>query len=357
MPSPSRLRRGFTLIELLVVIAIIAILIGLLLPAVQKVREAANRATCSNNLKQIGLGVHNFESSYRYLPANQRQVAAGGIRIRWATFVLPFIEQDALFRQYDQTRNWSHPNNLPVTSTPIKIYTCPSTPLPANRLDGAPDGPGSPNVPSTYPGAFDPSLVAVTDYGGFYGVHESLATPGLGLVPLDTTGQIGTGRGLVYKVDDSSGAKLRLASISDGLSNTLYVTESAGRPRWVVNKTPQELPAGQAINGGGWCRPASELGMFRGTDATGTQPSGPRAVNVTNAIKFDISAYTGTGIQTIGTPTHYGTDGTSQVLSFHGGGVNCLSGDGSVRFVNESISVTNFAGFVTRDGGELINLD
>ena len=356
MPRTSRHRSGFTLIELLVVIAIIAILIGLLLPAVQKVREAASRATCTNHLKQIGLGVHNFESSYRYLPPNQRQVAAGGIRIRWATFVLPFIEQDALFRQYDQTKNWSHPNNLPVTSTPVKIYTCPSTPLPANRLDGAPDVAPSANVPASYATAFDPSLVAVTDYGGFYGVHESLT--GIAGVPADTTGQAGTGRGLVYKVDDSSGAKLRLAAIADGLSNTLYLTESAGRPRWFVNKSPRDLPVGKALNGGGWCRPASDLGVFRGTDATGLAFSGPRAVNVTNGITFTAADYGATGLgAAYSSPTLYGTDGTGQAFSFHGTGVNCLSGDGSVRFVNESVSVLNFAGFVTRDGGEVVNLD
>src|SRR3954452_4232875 len=119
-------RRGFTLIELLVVIAIIAILIALLVPAVQKVREAAARTQCSNNLKQLGVALHNHHDNLKYLPSNIRPVAAGTVRVRWATYLLPYIEQDNMYRNYNQTVNWSAPANLPVTSLPVKTYTCPS---------------------------------------------------------------------------------------------------------------------------------------------------------------------------------------------------------------------------------------
>jgi len=331
---------GFTLIELLVVIAIIAILVGLLLPAVQKVREAAARTKCQNNLKQIGVALHNFHGNRTFIPPNQRQVAAGGIRIRWATYLLPFIEQEAMFTTYDQTANWSSANNVSkVTSKRVKSYECPATPNP-DRLDGAPEN------------SFGTGIVAAGDYGGFYGVHPDAAAQG---VPAATTGG---DRGVCHKVDDSTGARITFNSIPDGLSNTLFVTESAGRPNRYVNGGKVDLISTQAINGGGWCRPASELNLFRGTDATGTAFSGPKAINVTNALPFKISDYGVNGLAAgYGGAPNLGIDGTGQVYSFHGSGVNALFTDGSVRFLGNSTTVPVFAAIVTRDGGETLNAD
>src|SRR5215469_9627766 len=102
-----KVRGAFTLIELLVVIAIVSVLMGLLLPAVQKVREAAARTQCGNNLKQFGLAFHNHHDTLKYLPGNLRPAATGTVRVRWATFLLPYIEQDTMYRQYDQAQNWS----------------------------------------------------------------------------------------------------------------------------------------------------------------------------------------------------------------------------------------------------------
>jgi prepilin-type N-terminal cleavage/methylation domain-containing protein len=121
-----RRRRGFTLIELLVVIGIIALLMGLLLPAVQKVRESANRISCGNNLKQITLAMHHYHLDNEHLPP--RCLLARGAT--WAVLILPYLEQDNLLHQWDLSRNYYEQNDV-ARQTPLSIYFCPSrrTPL------------------------------------------------------------------------------------------------------------------------------------------------------------------------------------------------------------------------------------
>ncbi|WP_437205254.1 DUF1559 family PulG-like putative transporter [Planctomicrobium sp. SH664] len=149
VPAPAR--TGFTLIELLVVIAIIAVLTAILLPAVQSAREAARRSQCLNNLKQLGLAIHNFHDAKGVIPSSGRPSEASTVRVGLFTKLLPYIEQRTLWDQYDLTKNWDYaeldsngaaiPNtgNLPVTSLRIKTYECPSSPKQNGVLDHNPD--------------------------------------------------------------------------------------------------------------------------------------------------------------------------------------------------------------------------
>jgi prepilin-type N-terminal cleavage/methylation domain-containing protein len=143
---PNSARRGFTLIELLVVIAIIAILIGLLLPAVQKVREAAARMTCSNNLKQISLGVHNYESSYGKLPAMSIALGNGsGLRGSIMVALMPYVEQDNLYKLHQANNGIT----LPAAAQTVKTFICPSDPNASSGVVNASTGAGSGNYATT----------------------------------------------------------------------------------------------------------------------------------------------------------------------------------------------------------------
>src|SRR5438105_3751859 len=124
----GRARRAFTLVELLVVIAIIAVLIALLVPAVQKVREAANRTQCQNNLKQIGLALHNYQNANKAFPPAYIETSGISDRANWITLTLPYAEQDNLFKTYDSTQSTGGgANNFTLNRTQIQMFQCPST--------------------------------------------------------------------------------------------------------------------------------------------------------------------------------------------------------------------------------------
>src|SRR5579871_6491195 len=270
--------RAFTLIELLVVMAIIGVLIALLLPAVQKVREAANRAQCTNNFKNAALAMHHFECAHGCFPPSTviGPFLPLGITARGAThgcwpFLLPYLEQEALFRQYQWNVNWSDPANRAVVMTPLKVLQCPSAA--PNRL-----------ASGLFPGD---GLGACTDYVPVKQVNSQLAD-----------------NGLIDKVGDYRGAldanhMVPLSDIMDGTSNTLLIAEEAGLPsRWQRGEENADL----FTPGGPWASAANVLQVW-GSSADGATVSGPCALNCTN--------YT-------------------NIYSFHPGGANAAFADGSV---------------------------
>jgi prepilin-type N-terminal cleavage/methylation domain-containing protein/prepilin-type processing-associated H-X9-DG protein len=301
---PHSLRRGFTLIELLVVIAIIAILIALLVPAVQKVREAAARTQCQNNLRQIVIGLHNHHDTLRVFPpggisvANQKLGVPADVWHGWAVFVLPYIEQGNLYKQYRLDLDWRDPVNAPVVRTPISIFQCPSTPNP-QRLDTFSQSP------------FTGIVAAPSDYAPNNGANSALVA--LGLIQ-----QVGSYQGVMRH-----NVTAAMADIHDGTSNTMLIAEDAGRPnRWLA-KGPLN---GGRYSGGGWGDREAEY-ITHGYSADGATTPGPCAINCTN---------------------------NNEIFAFHSGGANIAFGDGSVRFVSTGLSIRTVSAMITRMGGEVI---
>lgn len=335
--AKSTLLTGFTLVELLVVIAIIGILVALLLPAIQAARAAAWRSACQNNIRQLGLAVHNYADTKKTLPSSVRPPGLTTLpRIAGFTFLLPFFEEGARYQQYNQTKDWFDPVNTPLTNQPIAILQCPSVPN-AERLDGRPEySPWTPNVGA--PTDYSPTIfvdarlkaanlvdVAVNPASGF---PPKRSDPGLGILAYNLT--------------------VKLNNITDGTSKTIMYAESAGRPfLFRKGKEVGGFPDGAArVNGGGWCRPASDMSID-GTSSDGATETGPCAINCTNGIAMG---------STFPHP-YYHTVGTSEPYSFHSGGANFCMGDGSVKWINDNIDIREFAKLVTRAGAEIVTYE
>lgn len=351
------IRRGFTLIELLVVIAIIGVLVGLLLPAVQAAREAARRTQCVNNLKQQGIAIHEFHDAKQKLPSSVRPFAANTVRAGAFTLLLPHIERQDLWDLYDVNVTWSDVKNVNVSNKRIPTYECPSSPKHGGLLDQRPEDGASPWN----------GIVAVGDYGASLGVSPDLVTiaeatypayypavtgpPAQAVAPLNITGSNSYASS---QADPTNGflpknTAIGFKDVTDGLTNTIAVFESGGRPFLYRQGSPvgTDLNA-HRVNGGGWVRPASDI-LLSGSNATGKIVPGV-FINRTNG--FDVGGQTYSA--TTGYASPWFTEGTSQPYSFHPGGLNILMGDGAVKFLDETTNIGIVAALTTRNaaGGE-----
>ena len=316
---------GFTLIELLVVIAIIAILIGLLLPAVQKVREAASRLQCSNNLKQLGLAFFNYENTYQALPPAYFIAfpPAANLAYGWGPLMLPYLEQENLYKQYSLNQMFNTASNIAVLQTQLKVMQCPSTPT-SNRSETISLPAGA--IPG-YPAA------TFTTAAGDYSVISGVTSAGWDSVVGPPSG--GDREGMLASPPSISS---KISSITDGVSNTLLLVEIAGRPeawqsniRVSTNGFPVVPNSGNANTvGAGWGNPYNGENWINGSLYDGRGLQGPCMINCTNV--------NGRGI--------YG---------FHSGGASVVMGDGAVRFLNTSMNPKNFVYMITAKKGEIIS--
>jgi prepilin-type N-terminal cleavage/methylation domain-containing protein/prepilin-type processing-associated H-X9-DG protein len=371
-------RKGFTLIELLVVIAIIAVLIALLLPAVQSAREAARRIQCTNNLKQIGLATLNFESTYNFLPPDALKLAVAdpnpdaqaAIPVNAASFLtqlLPYLEQGNIYNQINvnlsvfDTANIPpctgpgalHSGNNSVYMTAINAFLCPSTPsAPTVNYYNANWGPygngggdacfpgtpgGTPSVSNLNP---PPSQIwARTDYFPIPGLHNILLQAGG--FPATYIAAVGDTTDSGTITNPQITGTIRMASITDGTSNTVIVSECAGRPagydgsRKIYFYAPDNMLVDGIIEpvtagGGAWADPFTYARLAGAVGRTGGTRGGTCMVNCTS---------------------------DDEIYSFHPGGANALFADGSVHFLKDTISVRSVAALVTRAGGEILSSD
>jgi len=328
-------RRGFTLIELLVVIAIIAILIGLLLPAVQKIREAANRMKCTNNLKQIGLGFHNYNDTNGGFPPGaiivntfQGDPRSTQIGPNWAVLILPFIEQDNLFRnaqasvtlwQMNTNSGWGGDNNWAVVgSVPVKTYQCPS------------DGRNATFCTRNFSGRTLSPGWARGNYAANLGPDWGNETMNGGSSNADYFGLSGQGPFSIWNYAGGTNKQgMGVATIPDGSSNTLLASELLSgldandvRGVWAAGSVGSSL---LAAHGNGDCRGPNWSG------GTGTGGNNSDCAD-------DIWQAPSNVAQNL---SNWQSCPSSQATarSRHSGGVNALMGDGAVRFIRTTIDV------------------
>ena len=293
----TRGRPAFSLIELAVLVAVLAVLIGLLLPAVQKARGAAARVSCADNLRQIGRAIHDYaDANDGQLPYGHRNKSP---LVGWATLLLPYLGQEETYKQYRFDLDWYDPAQREVVARPLKVMQCPAAPDPDRTITGTAGG-----VAFTVPPA---------DYAAVSGITVDVVPavfppnyPRYGAMPVDET--------------------LRFIDILDGASNTLLVAESAGRPQvWLAGKATGNVPPNDKSTWSAW-----NGNFIRGYSRDGKVMPGPCGVNCSN---------------------------DNALYGFHPGGAYGLLADGSVHFLHQSTDVYVIYALATRAGGEVLAND
>ena len=326
-------RGGFTLIELLVVIAIIAVLIALLLPAVQQAREAARRSQCKNNMKQLGLALHNFHDTFNRFPAGTNSDtepwktpgnADADYGSNWKIFILPYIDQAPLFGkwQFYGRSGYANSNNAALlTSNMVSVYRCPSSTLPDFSTRG----------------------------------HQSMYTSYCALAgsadPANTAGQSSSVGGAIVSSRGVLGnhSKVKISDITDGTSNTVMVGEQSNDLRDV---TTNAVILGAAYGG--------SVGIpitAQGPDpwSIGTEIAGTYLYNITT-IRYAINRrWTAATLGTGGVLDNVGTN--IPLSSQHTGGAHFLFGDGAVRFLGDNMNLQTLFNVACRDDGQTVNIE
>jgi prepilin-type N-terminal cleavage/methylation domain-containing protein/prepilin-type processing-associated H-X9-DG protein len=332
----NRSRRGFTLIELLVVIAIIAVLIALLLPAVQSAREAARRAQCTNNLKQLGLAMHNYLSTHGSLPPGRKGCCWG----TWQMFVLPYLEQNGMYNSFNfDGASYADANrilryeggaNMTVTTNRINALTCPSSPQNKPWASWPLKTVGTGPHLSSHNYAANYGNTTLSQVNLFAGTPQEVLFGGAPFGDLLSTA--------------GAGPAVSLSQITDGLSNTLLAAE-------VV----QGIGAWQSAS-------ANPLGDIRGFTWWGDAAGFETYIGPNSSLPDII--YTSAWCRSLldGNPPCSGPNSTFPAGMFgarskHPGGVNAGLCDGSVAFMKNTISINVWRALSTTRGGEVISAD
>ncbi|MGD9720747.1 MAG: DUF1559 domain-containing protein [Pirellulales bacterium] len=332
------IRSAFTLVELLVVIAIIGVLVALLLPAIQAARESARRTQCTNNLKQIGVGMTNYETSKKHFPPGEYKPAgvptSGGLG--WSCWFLPYIEEGSLFDLMDLKKDMRSPPNWLVdangqpsgpTNTPISTYLCPS--MATHQTHRGLDGRLTDfNNNGTYQSGSGEGLGAI-DYIGVSGPASTAVNASKNVAYGDNRGvllNMASGGPCFGTADECSGKTISVRNITDGTSHTIVVAECSGRG---VHDSNGDSPGGTNFNelDGAWAS-KSNIGKLKLTTAT-----------------FGYS-----GIN----PPAWLNWSEEEFFSDHPGGVNVLMCDGSVHFLVDETDMSIAFALCSRNGDEVI---